>query len=1058
MILFRALAFLCFILLLAGMGVWQFDHIARALADAPGMPGLAFVLAGAPILLAVTWFIDAKLRGNARMIAFGVAGLPVLPATALIAGALHAIMGGGHGRRIWTVGLTVGGLIGFNIAVALLGALLVADGAAGLALGVTTIKLEFFLVADYFLCRSVVHYFTSGASAFVSLRYLRRRVISLLSVIGIAMGVFVLILVNSVMTGFQTDFREQVRGSLSHLLVRFDSGRLHPSMMVKDELEWAEYVRRLESDDKLKPVWNTLLADAIKRYRDDTREGKQLADEIDGPEADPAGPQPADASEKSLLKRLRTGRGVIAKVQEYLRQGGELTTPRGVYLYGKAPANEREREALDAEIREGWFYPVFRKQMMEEFARAERVLRAHKDAQGQSDIQGVSWRVFSKTFIAPKYVTADLPIAELVGVDVSHETEISELGQYVAAAEVESFKRRYVQAPLQQMLGATLGFETAESSKDFGPVAFNYTAQGKGDSYPRDMARQLKLRRLTSSADKVMWNEFDAIRFWPQTPGKRLYERAKAAYKAAGRTEDLPGLRKIVAEAERDLRAIIDAELAKAPPATEEEAGGRVGCMYIRDWILTGTGASDAMMRRLVREYHDRLAEISKETDVPEEQAKWVGALSLKFRDATEAARAEITDPKADEVKREEALRKLVETYSALVNGALKETEEKGWEVHFKLKDNLDTRLDPVEQLPYSPRAFLPRPMPLSYAAAFFDKRAGTVAARQDAYRKVLPLRTSMGDTETAADYLARATKEGERPLDGSAPGVILGDALAESALLGGVQVGDTIALTIPRIYRDEDGRLVPKAIEARFVVTAFFHSGLYEDNFGRIYCDFDELAKLLADSETRYTVGARFKDYSPYEGDNGSAKLKKEISDTLRRERVNFVSVGVWEDEKRSLLEAVNREKAIIGLIVAFILFLAGVLIIIVVYQLVSEKIKDIGILKALGHSPWGIRSVFMFNALFIGLFGAAIGCAMGIAGSEYLNVIEDFVDQLTGIRLFPPEIYYLTYIPSLKGRDLYMLALDIAVPAVLWSFGCGILPALAAARKDPIEALHNE
>ena len=118
----------------------------------------------------------------------------------------------------------------------------------------------------------------------------------------------------------------------------------------------------------------------------------------------------------------------------------------------------------------------------------------------------------------------------------------------------------------------------------------------------------------------------------------------------------------------------------------------------------------------------------------------------------------------------------------------------------------------------------------------------------------------------------------------------------------------------------------------------------------------------------------------------------------------------------------------------------------------------KDIGILKALGHSPWGIRSVFMFNALFIGLFGAALGSGAGVLISQYLNEIEDFIDRMTGIRLFPPDVYFLTYIPSVKGIELAELAVNIAVPAVLWSFACGILPALAAARKDPVEALHNE
>jgi ABC-type antimicrobial peptide transport system permease subunit len=36
--------------------------------------------------------------------------------------------------------------------------------------------------------------------------------------------------------------------------------------------------------------------------------------------------------------------------------------------------------------------------------------------------------------------------------------------------------------------------------------------------------------------------------------------------------------------------------------------------------------------------------------------------------------------------------------------------------------------------------------------------------------------------------------------------------------------------------------------------------------------------------------------------------------------------------------------------------------------------------------------------------------------------------------------------------------LAIDIAMPVVMFGFFCGILPSMAAARKDPVEALHYE
>jgi ABC-type lipoprotein release transport system permease subunit len=672
-----------------------------------------------------------------------------------------------------------------------------------------------------------------------------------------------------------------------------------------------------------------------------------------------------------------------------------------------------------------------------------------------------------KTVITPRNRVSDLPIAELTGVDLARETSISNLGDYIANAEVQYFKVRYILNPLQQVLGSLLGFETAASLEKLGQTAeFRFTPTGLGSSagpitqIPYDRRLALKARRFATSNDKLSWENFDDVRFWSSTPGQQLYDIAKEAYKRALRTSDLDELASIAREANASLRAILDAELDKPPPTTDEERVSRMGCKIILEQYLTSLGQFERQLRAVVNRFVNSVAIMAKDdSQVPAEEKDWVLELHTKLVAATEERKAAITDARASEAAREEAFLALVRTYITLINGAIEEGNKSGKLAAMALKETFAVNAHEAETvLPFISDVPQPRPLPLAYAVSKIEKRIEHVRIRQDAYRKAIPLRTSMRDDESTSTYVARAQSE-RRPEGGDLPGIILGEALAESAFFGGVSVGDEIALTIPRIYRDEDGKLVPNAIEARFRVTGFFRSGLYEDNLGRMYCDFEELARIMMDSDVRYVVGAKFKDYTPYEGEVNSGKLKKQLYADLRHAGV-YVNAqpGVWEDEKRSLLEAVNREKMIVSLIVGFILFLAGALIVIVVYQLVSEKVKDIGILKALGHSPWGIRSVFMFNALFIGLFGATAGSALGIVFSHFLNEIEDFIDRVTGIRLFPPDIYFLTYIPSVKGLDLLWLAINIAVPAVLWSFACGILPALSAARKDPVEALHHE
>ena len=64
---------------------------------------------------------------------------------------------------------------------------------------------------------------------FVALRYIRRRVTTYIAAAGVAIGVMVLVIVLSVMGGFQREFYQQLRGINSHIIVEFsDFGLTDP--------------------------------------------------------------------------------------------------------------------------------------------------------------------------------------------------------------------------------------------------------------------------------------------------------------------------------------------------------------------------------------------------------------------------------------------------------------------------------------------------------------------------------------------------------------------------------------------------------------------------------------------------------------------------------------------------------------------------------------------------------------------------------------------------------------------------------------------------------------
>jgi len=100
-----------------------------------------------------------------------------------------------------------------------------------------------------------------------------------------------------------------------------------------------------------------------------------------------------------------------------------------------------------------------------------------------------------------------------------------------------------------------------------------------------------------------------------------------------------------------------------------------------------------------------------------------------------------------------------------------------------------------------------------------------------------------------------------------------------------------------------------------------------------------------------------------------------------------------------------------------------------------ITERIREIGVQKAIGASSRDIFIEFLVEALVITSVGGAIGLALGY------GVVRAMESALIMPMAFSPSILLLAFLTS------------VAVGIVF-----GIFPALRAARLDPVEALRYE
>ena len=261
-----------------------------------------------------------------------------------------------------------------------------------------------------------------------------------------------------------------------------------------------------------------------------------------------------------------------------------------------------------------------------------------------------------------------------------------------------------------------------------------------------------------------------------------------------------------------------------------------------------------------------------------------------------------------------------------------------------------------------------------------------------------------------------------------------------------------------------------------KFIVVNEFKSGLYEVDQSRIFVPFEILQKMLKmeprreediDRETGEPTGkmidvpGRTTEIT-LAGAPGVTAV--ELADAAQRAVDRFVeaqarpprlAVQTWEQRHHTLLAAVEKEKGLLTVLFGFISIVAVVLVAVIFYMIVAHKIRDIGTLRALGASRTGVATIFLGYGLAIGTIGAALGAALAVAIVRHLNEIQDLLYQWFQFKMWDPRMYYFERIPTqMNGFEVAV----IIVAAVLSSLLGAVVPAILAARANPVDALRYE
>ncbi|MFL5490854.1 MAG: FtsX-like permease family protein, partial [Gemmatimonadales bacterium] len=134
-------------------------------------------------------------------------------------------------------------------------------------------------------------------------------------------------------------------------------------------------------------------------------------------------------------------------------------------------------------------------------------------------------------------------------------------------------------------------------------------------------------------------------------------------------------------------------------------------------------------------------------------------------------------------------------------------------------------------------------------------------------------------------------------------------------------------------------------------------------------------------------------------------------------------------------------------GLIIFFIMVVAAFNIVGTLTMVVTDKTREIGILRAMGLTSPAVARVFLVQGAVIGVVGTALGLGLGLS-------VSYVVDRSGWVRI-NPAIYFIDHLPvHIEWQDVAVVVLASLAIALFAT----VYPSRSAAALTPVEAIRHE
>jgi len=229
------------------------------------------------------------------------------------------------------------------------------------------------------------------------------------------------------------------------------------------------------------------------------------------------------------------------------------------------------------------------------------------------------------------------------------------------------------------------------------------------------------------------------------------------------------------------------------------------------------------------------------------------------------------------------------------------------------------------------------------------------------------------------------------------------------------------------------------------FFVSGIFVAGVQNHDAGLALIHLDDASELRGFAGRAGGVAARLAD----------PMAVGEFAGAVSDLETGGATYSDWTIENRSHFRAIRIEKTMMAILLMLIVAVAAFNVVASLVMVVTDKKKDIAILRTYGLEPERVSRIFIIQGSLIGLAGTLLGLITGLLLAYNVETVFPWLERTFNFQLMPGDVFYVTQLPS---EIQWLDVTAIAVSAFLISILATIYPSRRAASVAPAEALRYE